>query len=467
MFPDENQVRIAAYDRWLRRGAPLWDDLVDWFSAESVLRERQNMVGEEFFQGRLGDIYVLSPIPYLCGRGCLRREARFVDVLWELNVSVTGSATLVLSSHTLLDINQMIGPGRAFLDWGLLGETLDGQHAIDARGIIISNVRFSVGTNADIPRYVCHFQRADIRPSSPVRPDNVVAFVQNLSFAGIEFSRQGTRIVADKFCTTIANREVVYQLREDHDRLKQLLEIDRIDRGLLSCISLPLSPNEAVEDGLRILENIEWLTSFFSQNRTFAPLVQLKQNGEPCGWTILEMSSDPLSPHAIVDNHAIPGGLRAALQDTYDRYCFVQGRIDLRVFVDLYLICAQQKHADIKLANLILAFEYLCTMLLTAYGRPPAVDASIQDKLRMLNGFLRFIPAALLDEELRADVRNPLFHTGALVGTDMRTKWEWFTRYFDLLIQIVCVVLQYQGQYISPINAAPCPTPDTTRTIHL
>ena len=44
----------------------------------------------------------------------------------------------------------------------------------------------------------------------------------------------------------------------------------------------------------------------------------------------------------------------------------------------------------------------------------------------------------------------------------MPTLWEWYTSYFDLLIQIVFVVLGYGGQYISPINNQPTPVPEAS-----
>jgi hypothetical protein len=77
----------------------------------------------------------------------------------------------------------------------------------------------------------------------------------------------------------------------------------------------------------------------------------------------------------------------------------------------------------------------------------------------MLNGFLRFIPSGLLGEELRADIRNPLFHTGTIVGADVLTLWSWFTRYFDLLIQIFFVILNFRGAYISWVTNAPQSVP--------
>ena len=294
MCQDENALQIAAYYAWLRRGAPLWDDLVDWFAAEHLLKIRHNMVGEEYFQGRLGNIYSLSPIPYLCGRGRLSRDGQTFAVLWELNVSATGSSTLVLSSNTILDINQMVASGRHFLEWHLDGETLEGQQ-ISGDRLIVSNIRFSIGPNPDIPRYICHFHRIDIRPSPGVLPDSILAFVQNLSFVGIEWSRYGSRMVADKFRVAIAHRDVEYQLQANHDRLKELLAVGRIDRAMLSCISVPLLPNEVVEDGTRVLQSLEWLTAFFSQNRTFAPLIQLRTNGHPCGWIVFKCLRTPIS----------------------------------------------------------------------------------------------------------------------------------------------------------------------------
>lgn len=94
----------------------------------------------------------------------------------------------------------------------------------------------------------------------------------------------------------------------------------------------------------------------------------------------------------------------------------------------MLLVIKQQKYPDFKLSGLILVFENLCTAMLVAYGSPPTDDASIQAKLRAFNNQLRFMPAALLGDELRADIRNPSFHTGVLVGASMQAKWGWFTR---------------------------------------
>jgi len=85
----------------------------------------------------------------------------------------------------------------------------------------------------------------------------------------------------------------------------------------------------------------------------------------------------------------------------------------------------------------------------------------------MLNNFLRFIPAELLDDHLRATIRNPLFHTGILVGASMNDKWQWYTRYYDLLLQIILVALRYQGEYLSQIDFSVTTVPAAAQASHL
>ena len=118
-----------------------------------------------------------------------------------------------------------------------------------------------------------------------------------------------------------------------------------------------------------------------------------------------------------------------------------------------------QKQPEFLLAGLLLSYELFTTMFLTDKGKPPHQESNVQQKLNKLNAYLRFIPKAMLDDTLRKDIRNPLFHQGAIDGADMATLWDWYTSYFDLLIQIVFVVLGYSGDYISPINHQPTAVP--------
>jgi hypothetical protein len=109
-----------------------------------------------------------------------------------------------------------------------------------------------------------------------------------------------------------------------------------------------------------------------------------------------------------------------------------------------------QKHIEFKIAALILAYEFFSTTYLTYQGKPPPQESNVEQKLNQLNFYLRFIPRAMLDDTLRTNIRNPLFHQGAIAGADTDTLWEWYSRYYDLLVQIMFVVLGYTGQYISP-----------------
>lgn len=452
---NSDDQQVAAYYKWQRRGSPLWDDWTDWFATERERAEPQGMLGETYFIQRLGDIYSLSPIRYACGRGTLSDENDVIPVSWELNCDVTGSSVLVLSSPVMLDPNRMVRRDRTFREWRLEGRSLDERRTVWGEGILTPSMRFSFGRNSDVPRYFCHFRRIVIRDLSSAAPSSLTAYVSNLHFVGLEWTVRVGRHVADSFSIGVADRRIRFQLQDQHELLQQLIQIGRIDRALLSTITVPVEPGEALEVGLDVLDRIEWLSAVLTQNRTFSPVVRLDRDGENCGWIVSEVNSAPFISGGLVDNHAIPGGLKTTIEAVYDRFALLDARIDLRRFVDMLLVVAQQKHGEFKLSGLILAFEYLCTRLLKDYGRPPAPETSIQDKLRMLNGFLRFIPRTLLDDKLRADIRNPLFHTGMIVGADVPTLWSWYTRYYDLIIQILFVVLHFRGDYLSPVTNSP------------
>jgi hypothetical protein len=414
------------------------------------------MLGQGYFERRLGDIFDLSPIPYLAGTGEISDGTTTIPVQWELNVQATGEPILALSSKTVIGPQRM-AQGNRFVDWRLTGQSQENEFTNTAVGVVLSQLAFA--SNEEYATYFGHFRQMDLNRAGACAPSQLEGLVRNLEFVGLEWTRHGTETRLDKFHVNVAGRQVYFHEYSQKKRLKELIDIDRIDRAILGEIHVPISTGEKLEDAFAVLEFVEWFTAFLTMNRTFAPVVRLTDKGQLCGLRILELGSDPYRRGEIVDNHLIPGGMKAAFETAFANFVALEPKLGLRRFIDMVLVMRSQKQLEFMLAGLLLAYEFFTTKYLTDQGKPPPQESNVQQKLNQVNAYLRFIRKDMLDDTLRKDIRNPLFHQGAIVGTAMPTLWEWYTSYFDLLNQIVFVVLGYGGQYISPINNQPTPVP--------
>jgi hypothetical protein len=414
------------------------------------------MLGQPYFELRLGDIFDLSPIPYLAGLGELSDGTAPLPVQWELNVSVTGEPVLAISTKQVIGPERMV-KGNRFVEWRLVGKSANDEFTATAEGVILSRLSFS--SSEEFTTYFGHFSQMDLRRNGAASPTCLEGLVRNLDFMGMEWSQHGSDKRQDKFHVDVAGRQVYFHNFSHQKRLKDLIEIDRIDRAILGEIHVPIVAGESLEAAMTTLEMIEWFTAFLTMNRTFAPLVRLTDKGGLCGWRIMELGSDPFRHGDIVDNHLIPGGMKGAFEGAFANFLKLDPKLDLRRFIDMMLVMRNQKQLEFMLAGLLLSYEFFTTKFLTDQGKPPPQESNVQQKLNQLNSYLRFIPKAMLDDTLRKDIRNPLFHQGAIVGTDMPTLWDWYTSYLDLLIQIVFVVLGFSGNYISPINNQPTAVP--------
>ncbi len=112
------------------------------------------MLGQAYFERRLGDIYDLSPIPYLAGVGELSDETESLDVQWELNVAVTGEPVLAISTKTFIGPDRM-AKGIRFVKWHLVGESEDGGFTATIQGLILSHLSSLSGEE-----YTTYCQRA-------------------------------------------------------------------------------------------------------------------------------------------------------------------------------------------------------------------------------------------------------------------------------------------------------------------
>jgi hypothetical protein len=415
------------------------------------------MLGQQYFDRRFSDLSHLSPIPYLSGDGELGDASGSIRVEWELTVPITGEGLLVFSTRQVLDPSRMVSGRQRFNEWSLNGTCHQDNSRVTAEGIVLPSMSFS--TADPEATYFSHFRSLDLRPEGAQAPDSIQAMVRNLTFLGLEPTARGNGWALDKFHVAVAGRHVYFHLSPHRDAIKGLIDSERIDRALMSEIRVPLAAGENLDHALAILETAEWLSALATLNRTFSPLILLLSRGRPCGWRVLDIGSDDFRTGGVIDNDVIPAGISGFIEATFDRFNTLNSAFNFRQFIDMALVMCRQRHLEFRLASLIMAFEYFCTNYLTHRGEHLDPETNIQQKLYMINRYLRFIPRDLLDDTLRRDIRNPLFHQGAIIGSSRDALWQWFTEYWELLLQVVFVVLHYQGQYISPVTNDPATVP--------
>ena len=418
------------------------------------------MVGKEYFERRIGDIYHLSPIAYMSGEGNLLDRAESIEVQWELNVSITGEHLLVLTSEKVISPDRCVNSDGTPAQWSLTGTTAEGEFTIRAVGVTLSQSLFS--SERIESTYFSHFRQMDIISAYPRPTTSLEAMARNLTFIGLETTIQDSLRSLDKFHVVVAGRQIYFYLSKQENELKNLLKIKRIDRALMSEIHIPLASGESIEDGLIILDILEWLVSFLTLNQVSAPLIRLVDGENFCGWRVRNILSYPYKAEEIIDNGYISGGIKTCIEAIYDKFRALEITLQLRRFIDMILEMHQQRKIDLKLAVLVMTYELFCTSFLTYKREPPPEDSNIQQKMNRINYHLRFISKNFLDETLRGNIRNPLFHQGVIVGTGIEALWEWYTMYFDLLLQIVFIILGYSGSFISRVSHTPLPVPKST-----
>lgn len=421
------------------------------------------MLGQEYFERRIGDIFDLSPIPYISGSGDLRNLNYSVSVDWELNVSITGESILVLTSNARINNEDIVDSNRRFVKWELTGSTANNSYTIKGEGVILH--RSSYSSNDMQCVYHCRFQQIDITTARPMELTRLDSLLRNFTFWGLEFSACGTDNVRDKFHVLAANRRINFHLSPHEKKVKELIDNERIDQALMSEVHIPLNTDEALDDGLQILFTLQWIISLLNLNQVSAPVVKLMSGDNIYGWRILQPLTTPYMSGEIIDNFHINGGIKIFIETLYDRIVSLDGSLGLRRFIDMVLTMNQQRTVEFKLAGLLLAYEFLCTSFLTYSRATPSIDSNIQQKLNCVNTHLRFIPRTFLDDTLRADIRNPLFHQGQIVEANIQQLYKWYTSYFDLLLHIIFAILGYNGTFLSRVDYTLVTVKDMNGTI--
>lgn len=392
-----------------------------------------------------------SSIFHLQGEGILYDNLP-LTVLWGVNVDFSGNKNLILITEGFHLVNFKSGTLMKKLEFN--GESFTGGWRVRSSDIVVKSQEDSTELNRTILR--CTFSQLFLEKDY-VQLDSLKAYVTNFDFLGLEVSTYDSRKSRDKFSFIINDREYQFKHIENYKLIKERLDLKRISSAILSTISINFSKPETFELISNELTNLTLFLSSLTLNTNYAHLVEY-YSGESL--VKIEISNPIISKNhnnVIIDNHYITAGLLKAFEQSYQKFKDIKATLDLNRYINLMTELQNQKFIELKMANLILAFENLLSKYLVYQGleTKEVEDLNIQQKLGKVNKDLKFIPKNLLGDEFRAGVRNPLFHTGSIPFKSTEDIIEIFNEYYDLLIRIYLKILSVEGCYISRKNYLP------------
>ncbi|MWV43367.1 hypothetical protein GRF59_06945 [Paenibacillus sp. HJL G12] len=407
------------------------------------------MIEEEYFKQRFIDVYEYSLMNYKSGTGTFRISDKEFQVKWESVIPITGECIFVISSEDSLGSllqSTDIGNGE------LTGITDDREWSISTK-LIITNINFKTNIPSIVLTCLVRILNLVKVSNNEINKKYLRGYITNFDFLGMEFTIRGERRVRDKFTVNVHDRQVVFQELEHKKLILEQINSNRIDKAILSTITFPILDGENKEQTSHYIELISWFLSLVNVKATMVPLIEYyDNNNEIAEIEYHQLLSSRYHPNVIIDNHLCFGGLIQYFNECYQVFVELDNDLALSSLVTSILGMYEGKFLENKLAGLILSYELLLTKYLVKSGSDfeSIKELSIQDKLRRVNTYLRFIPSHLLADTLRKDVRNALFHTGEISVLSLNEKIEIYNEYYDLLIQITLRILNYRGKYINP-----------------
>ncbi len=395
------------------------------------------MLSQEYFERRLFDLFELSPIKYIKGQGFLINSNERISIDWELNVSIIGEILFVLSSDEIIfnDSNN-----RHFKEWTIKGESIEG-YKIEAKKVFIHGYSIGDKNNSRENTYFSNFNSMDITQGEINDIESIIGYLHNFYFAGRNFD------------VNVANYNFHFLQHEKDKELMEMFKNGRINKAFFSVIQTSLHKDEDLENVINIIDNISCLTNFFSMNMAIVPIFKFYKKNKLIGIKIRSFKLFPyIKSKWILDNFYIREGIKSGIEQCYDSFINIEKQLDLRTLINGLIAMMVQPYTDLKIAILLISYELLLSKYLLYKGlkEEDIKNISIQDKLYKINNFLRFIPRRLLKDDLRENVRNPLFHQGELPFFNSEEIYNVFVTYWDLLIRIILKILNYAGKYLEP-----------------
>lgn len=396
------------------------------------------MLGQKYFEKRLGDIYQYSRIAYKSGDG----RANEREYSWELCVDVCGNIIFVLSSNDLLQDVSNISKIDHFS-----GTSGDDIWDITCSDIHILSKEFGISQKPalfSLPNSIVLARRDQTESVINLAK----AYFSNFDFFRVD-CEQG-------FSININNKNLCFQTLGVSKKFIELIDVGRIPNAILSHVSIPVDKNDNISVIEEEARSISWFLSLLSLNSNFIPIIEYLSNNQILQYSIENTVKNLYCRSYIVDNFRIEEGIPKAFETCYENYKSWQAKIDINSLIGFLVEINQQKYIDLKLAAMLMAYEYLLLKYLLEKGMSQnKIGNNIQQKLRQVNHYLCFIPSEMMSDTLRDSVRNPLFHQGEIPLLKLTDKINLFKKYYDLLIRIILRILDYKGQYVSVVTHSP------------
>lgn len=334
----------------------------------------------------------------------------------------------------------VIPVGIHFKEWTLSGETALGA-GISTTNVIIHGATIGDKSNSNDNTYYCDFRQLDIiqKESAPI--DAILGFIHNYNFSGRNFS------------CNIANHVFDFFQHNENENLIDLYEKGMIDKSFLSVIRTSVHDDDSLEIITNIIDNIMYLISLFSLNMAVVPIINLYNKGNIIGHRIRNLKLFPYKmSKEIIDNFFIKEGTRIAIEQCYNNFCSLEIPLHLKTLINGLIAMMVQPYNDLRFAILLISYEFLLSNFLLFKGlkKEDIENMNLQRKLYKVNEYLKFIPSNLLKDDLRENIRNPLFHQGLIPFMSAEEIYFSFKKYWELLIQIILKILNYSGEYLEP-----------------
>ncbi|NUU73969.1 hypothetical protein [Paenibacillus xylanilyticus] len=401
-----------------------------------------SQVLENDFHNKLGDIYPHSLLRYLSGIGNLMNDSTSLPVSWEFCLDITGTSHFILKHrgrhYHNLEEHSFSGHCNELVGW-----------SINIKKIWITST-ISEGLSEVLycktPEFI--FEKREVEG---IQPSKAIAHITNFDFLGLEKTETNGGFILDKFSVDLKRLALEFKLTENSNEIKKLIDTKRINHGVLSYITVVPYESHSLEE---IKKEIGSITSFLSSVTLTTNYPQkieyYDDNNDIVRFDVMDTTKLSFNNEAIIDNFLTWRGLKHLFESSYLKYRELEDSLKLNEFTNRIVDIQNQTFIDNKLAQLIMAYEFLISNYLVSHGlsRDNLEEMNIQKKMTSLNTQLRFIPRELLNDDLRK-VRNPLFHTGAIPFMEGNDLYNFYTEYNDLLMRIYLRIIGYDGEYIS------------------
>lgn len=161
-------------------------------------------------------------------------------------------------------------------------------------------------------------------------------------------------------------------------------------------------------------------------------------------------TAEAKSRYELISNIDDLGALREFLEKTVSEYRRKESTWKLNEAIDYLELARSQKVVQLQLAVLVLALELISHQWCLQNGltADQLAKMNIQQKLgRMKGKEFRFIERCFIEDALRADIRNPLLHSGQIPNMQFREMTAWSNALYDLAVRIIFYVLGFEGRY--------------------